>query len=68
MEMADLLKTNTADLEHDDINAELDEEEVEILKKAKVLPETSSHGTKRKHILFADSPAEGQSCRSALVD
>ncbi len=61
MEMADLLKTNTDDLEHHDIDAELDEEEVEILKKAKILPETQSHGTKRKHILFAESSAEGQS-------
>lgn len=67
MEMADLLKTNTADLEHDDFDAELDEEEVEILKKAKILPETPSHGTKRKHILFAESSAEGQSSTNTFA-
>ena len=60
MEMADLLKTNTHDLENDDSDAELDEDEIEVLKKVKIIPETSgSHGTKRNHILFAETSDEG---------
>ncbi|KAF9481651.1 small-subunit processome [Pholiota conissans] len=59
MEMADLLKTNTDDFENDDSDAELDEGEIEVLRKAKIIPETSgSHGTKRKHILFAENTDE----------
>lgn len=60
MEMADLLKTNTDDLEYDDSGAELDEDEIEILKKAKIIHDTpGSYGTKRKHILFAETSDEG---------
>ncbi|KAF8973629.1 small-subunit processome [Flammula alnicola] len=67
MEMADLLKTDTGDLEQADIEAELDEDELQILKKAKILQETpGSHGKKRKHILFAESSDEGIGSRVGM--
>lgn len=67
MEMADLLKSDVYDVEHDDINEELDDEELEILKKANILHKPSTHGIKRKHILFAESHAEGQLCADMTI-
>jgi len=57
--MADLVQAN----EEEDDDIELDEVEIQILKKAKILSdEAGSRGKKRKHVLFAENVDEGMFC------
>lgn len=57
--MADLVQAE----KEEDNDAQLDEHEVQILKKAKILSDKAgSFGKKRKHLLFAENVDEGIFC------
>jgi U3 small nucleolar RNA-associated protein 11 len=57
--MADLVDAD----DEGDIDAELDEDEVQILKKAKILSDKAGPRVKkRKHVLFAENVDEGMFC------
>lgn len=57
--MADLVQAE----KEEDNDAQLDEHEVQILKKAKILSDNAgSFGKKRKHLLFAENVDEGIFC------
>lgn len=55
MEMADLLHPT----EQDAIQADLDENELKILRDAKIIPNSLKSSGKRKHLLFAETSEEG---------
>ena len=56
MEMADLLKSDLLNLSDEG----LDENELQILRDAKILKSDKSHSSKkRKHFVFAESSEEG---------
>ncbi|OSD03204.1 small-subunit processome [Trametes coccinea BRFM310] len=69
MQLADLLKPGS--LEAEDDAEELDEQELEVLREAGVIPPESkkarrkSHSKKGKHVLFAESEEEARRCASS---